>query len=370
MTTDVLVQGGGLLGLALVGELERRGVAVRCVDWPQPGRASTVAAGMLVPQIEAQAPGAQFELWRRAGQHYADDLRRLDPSPEAAFGFRACGALLPASTPSEQEALLRRFAWQLGAGLPIELLDGEGVRQRVPELGPRLGGVWLPASGQVEPARLHARLTEIYQEKGLLEIYEKEPRIEVREDGVWLDGYRRAERVVLAEGAWHRRVGGEAATAQGPVRPVRGQLLELALSTPTRPAVVYGEGGYLVARGDGRFVIGSTSEEVGFDASTTEEARQQLLGRAVRLWPALAEARLIRHTAGLRPGSADGLPLVGPLPSPLEATAARARRFVLGGAFRNGILLAFELARLMANLLEGHPSDEQRAFFPDRLTGP
>ncbi len=347
---DVLIQGGGLIGLGLAWELSKRGASVRVIDWPQPGRASVVAAGMLAPQVEGADPGVAMELLLAAYASYAADLAAVGRD----VGHVVAGALVPARDEDALAALRKRYAWQVAAGLPVEALSGAELAARAPELGPWAGALLLPASAQVEPARLHAALVEVCQERGIYDKYEKEPEIEVSEDEVRLDGAHAFSRLVVADGAWQRWLAGS-------VRPVRGQLLELQLPHPTSRTLVIGEGGYLVPRGDGRVIVGSTAEEVGFDAAVTDDARQVLLARAARLWPALGAATLVRQTSGLRPATPDALPVAGPVPG-----APGGRVFVLGGAYRNGVLLTFELARHMAELLLGRTTPMTAALSPSR----
>lgn len=319
----VVVVGGGIIGLSSALEIARAGLRVSVVDKGEPGgEASGAAAGILGPQSEAHGPGPMLDLCRRSFEMYGDWVAQL----KAEVGYERCGTLHLAFTGAEADALAAVRDWQQAQGLRAELRND--ARARV--------ALWLPDEGRVDSRRLIAALRAELEKRGV-PVHKSEVGRLDRVDG---------ELAVVAAGAWSGPIAGCR------VQPVRGQLL--LIDVPPPPSVVFGAGGYLVPR-DGRTLVGATVEHVGFDKSTTREARVKLEAVAARLG---ASGPVVDHWAGLRPGTTDGLPLLG---------KTEWGDIVVTGHYRNGILLAPVTAAIVRALALGErPPVDLKPFAPDR----
>jgi glycine oxidase len=217
--------------------------------------------------------------------------------------------------------------------------------------------MWQPDDGVVDNRKLTRAIRSALERSGGRIERGRAVRIPFAKDaaaGVETDrGVVSAERVVVAAGTWSAQIEG-AGIAADAIVPVRGQMI--AYDVPPPPTVIFGAGGYAVPRG-GRTLIGATVEHAGFDKRTTADGLAFLRGIAARLVPELAGAHPVEHWAGLRPGSRDGLPLLG---------ATRPGVVVATGHYRNGILLAPATAELVVELVEGH-SPELAHFAPERF---
>jgi glycine oxidase len=335
---DVAVIGGGVIGLSVAWRAAQRGMAVTVFDRGALGDgASRVAAGMLAPVSEADA-GEPALL--RAG--IASAARW--PAFAAELGleaYRRCGTLVVARDADEAEALDRELALREELALPVTRLLGSAARRLEPGLAPGVrAALDVPDDHAVDPRALVEALVLACERAGVT----LRPNEEVGE-------LPRAGRVVLATGAW----------AGPPVRPVKGQIL--ALRDPDGPGlidrVIRHERFYLVPRGDGRYALGATMEERGFDTTVTAGGVRELLQEAQLLIPGLDEMVLEEAAAGLRPGTPDNGPLLGERADGVVVAA---------GHHRNGILLAPLTGDAIAALLAGEPlPDEAAAFAPGRF---
>jgi glycine oxidase len=371
----VVVVGGGLVGLSVARALARAGATVTVVERGVPGaEASWAAGGILSPQAECDVDGPMLRLCRRG----LADMRVLERElaaeegggHDAGIGWRAAGTLDVATTPAETATLAARVAWQQAAGLQAAWLDGAAVRSRAPVGGDVTGGAWFADEASVEPRRLFEQLRTNALRAGVQFLGGRRVR-RVEAHAVELDGEREGapgaggaterlegDAVVVCAGAWTPQVVG-AGVADDAVFPVRGVMVEVDGGDVGRSfdAVVYGHGGYAVPRLDGRVLIGSTMERAGFDKTITAGALSSVLRRAVTLLPGLAERPVKSHWAGLRPGTADGLPLLG------RSTTGV---WIASGHFRNGVLLAAASGALLRDaILRGAAVDP--AFAPDRF---
>jgi glycine oxidase len=364
---DAVVIGGGLIGLATAWRARRRGLSVLVVDRASdPGSgASGVAAGMLAPVTEADF-GEEGSLRvnlaaRERWPAFAAELEELSGLPT---GYRDTGALVVAADRDDAEALRRLHDFQRTLGLEADWLTPSGCRRLEPGLSPRIaGGILAPQDGSADPRATVAALAAVVEELALGTEIEA-----IEHDGVRVTGVRtasgviRCEQVVVAAGAW------SAALAPGespPVRPVKGQILELrargAMPDPLE-RVIRTPRCYLVARGDGRVVLGATVEEQGFDTAVTADGVYRLLEAAWEVLPEVGELELVAARAGLRPGTPDNAPVVGP--GELEGLAWAT------GHWRNGVLLAPLTGEVVAGLLAGEPLPEEFASLaPVRFVG-
>jgi len=348
-TADVLVLGGGIAGLTVALEAARRGLSVIVLDTPRPGAASRAAAGMLAPSAEELSPeirGAAIA----ARDHYPPYLAALRDLTGIDVPLDRGGILQLVAEPDAESA--RR-----GAPPETEWLDSAALAEREPALGGHHGALLHPLDGAVDNLllmdaleRAVASTPEIRRVPAdVLSIDADQPSALTPTRGRFF-----ATRVVLATGAWAGGLPG--LTRRIAVRPVRGQLLRLAQS-PIRH-VTYGAGGYLVPRAD-TVLIGATSEEAGFENETSLAGLAVLRGIAARAIPALANALVVDHWAGLRPMSLDTHPILGADPeSPALVYAC--------GYSRNGILFAPWAAAQLASVLVGDPAPELAQFRVDR----
>lgn len=359
--------GGGIVGCATAYYLARAGASVVLLERGRIGEgASGAAAGMLAPLCEAKRPGPYMDLLVAALRDYATAVPEIEALSGQPTGYRKGGILRAGFTPDEEERLESAVCLYERAGLPFRRLSPEEARQEEPALNPEVRAALLsPEEGQVYPRGVTqayrrgaeiagARLHEFTEVSGIEVVDQK--AVGVRTAG----GVVEAGTVVLAAGAWSPLVG-RGIDAAAPVMPVRGQMAAVRnLPSPVR-RVLYSFTGYAVPWPDGRLALGSTMEEAGYDARTTLDGVEKVLAGGKRMLPGLRYAELDRAWAGLRPGSSDGMPLLGPLPD-VEGL------WLATGHFRNGILLGPYTARLVAeSILKGRIAADLKAFAPDRM---
>jgi glycine oxidase len=365
---DVVVVGGGVVGLGVAWRAAQAGMAVTVVD-PAPGRgASWAAAGMLAPVTEVHyGEQALLRLNLAAADRWPAFAAELEEAAGAPIGYRRCGTLTVARDADDNAALEDLYRFQLRCGLQVERLRSRDCRRLEPGLAPSVrGGVLAPGDHQVDNRAMADALVAAGERAGVRLLLGRAAELLVdgeRVTGVTLAGGASlpAGTVVLAAGCWSRDLGGLAAELLPPVRPVKGQLLHLRgpAADPLCRRNVRGLEVYVVPRADGRVVVGATVEEQGFDARVTAGAVHDQLRAALELLPDVAELELAETVAGLRPGSPDNAPLLGP--------AGVDGLVVATGHYRNGILLAPVTADAVAELLvSGRVPAAIAAFRPDR----
>ena len=342
----VVIIGAGVMGCATALELSRRGVRdIIVLERAVPGaEASSAAAGMLAAQVESK-DDAERALFVRAREGYAAWAADLREASGVDIGHRRSGALTIATTPDEAERLRARVEADRAFGLRAELLDPAAARKVEPELSPDItSAAWFPDEAQVDPPQLLRALVAAIARAGVIvrsgatvaSIVEEQGRC----SGVALDSREvlRADAVVLAAGSWSSLVPGVPSTLP-PVRPVRGQLVMLEERPPRLSSIVFHHHAYVVPRGDGRVICGSTMEHVGHRREVTAAGVQSILATAMRIAPGLGAAELSRAWCNFRPHS-DGGPHVGRSSVP--------GLFLATGHHRNGILLAKTTAEAVA----------------------
>jgi glycine oxidase len=348
---DVAVVGGGAIGLASAWRAAQRGAHVVVLDAGTPG-AWHVAAGMLAPVSEAEfGERALLELGLESARRYPSFCAELE-SP----GLREVGTLVVARDRDEAEALDRLAAFRAGLGLPVERLRPTQARALEPALAPTVRlALDIPSDHSIDPRRLVAALARAFG--GEL----RRARVRAlavsgeRVTGVVLeDGVVHADAVVVAAGVDVARLD-MPEHARVPVRPVKGQVLRLR--DPHGPGLIErtirGESAYLVPRGDGRYVLGATMEERGWDTTPTAGGVYELLRDVGEVVPGVFELDVEELSAGLRPATPDNLPAIGP--GALDGLVWAA------GHFRNGILLTPVTADLVAAALAGEALPEWAA---------
>jgi glycine oxidase len=352
---DVVIVGGGVMGCASAWRLAREGARVVVLERSVPGaEASSAAAGILGAQAEAHAPGPMFELSLKSRAMYPRWAKALFEETGMDVGHRASGLLRVAFESRAGDRLFAETSWQRRRRLAVQRVSGPALRRMEPALSAKLtGGVAFPGDGRVDPPLLLRALHVAAQSAGAqfrTGAYVKS--VDVRKDratGVLLDDGSRigAGHVVVAAGSWTTLVGGLPLAASA-VRPARGQIVELFTPAPVLRRVVYGPRCYLVPRDDGRLLVGSTLEFVGYRRDVTAVAVRDLLNAALKLVPALADASLRGTWSSFRPYTDDELPLLG-------ATGVRGLTLATGH-YRNGILLAPITAEIVASIVAGRRS--------------
>ncbi|MCP9946156.1 glycine oxidase ThiO [Streptomyces somaliensis] len=373
-TSDVLVIGGGIIGLVTAWRAAQRGLRTAVAD-PEPGGgAARVAAGMLAAVTELHyGEETLLGLNLASAERYPDFVAELREATGLDVGFRASGTLAVALDADDRAHLRELHALQLRCGLAPEWLTGRECRRLEPMLAPGVcGGLRVDGDHQVDPRRLSAALVAACERAGVVFHRARADRLSVVRDravgAVLSDGARpAADRVVLAAGSLSGRLDGVPDAALPPVRPVKGQVLRLAVPEAYAPflsrsvrAVVRGGHVYLVPRENGELVVGATSEEMGWDTTVTAGGVYELLRDAHELVPGITELPLTETCAGLRPGSPDNAPLLGP--------SALPGLYLATGHHRNGVLLAPVTGDVMAAVLTtGELPEVARAFTPARF---
>ena len=361
--------GGGAIGLGIAWRAALAGMTVTLVD-EAPGRgASWAAAGMLAPVTEVHyGEQALLQLNLAAAARWPGFAAELEEASGRPVGYRPAGTLAVARDADDNAALEDLYQFQLRCGLEVERLRSRECRQLEPGLAPSIrGGVLAPGDHQVDNRALVEALLAACQRAGVRLVEARATGLTVEGDrvtGVVLAGGERltAGMVVLAAGCWSGGLGGLAGEVLAPVRPVKGQLLYLRgpADRPLCSRNVRGLEVYVVPRGDGRVVVGATVEEQGFDTRVTAGAVHDLLRAAMELLPDAAELELVETVVGLRPGSPDNAPLLGP--------AGPEGLVVATGHYRNGILNTPTTADTIAELLATGQVPEMIApFSPGRF---
>lgn len=363
---DVLVVGGGIVGSAIAWRLAKAGASVTLLEKGVIGReASWAAGGMLTPVHLAEYPPALAGACSASLALYEPLCRELAALSPTDPEYRVTGLLLLVTDDAGDEAATTLEAWKRERGQPVERLTRDEAVALEPNLTRQLRrALRLPDIAQVRNNRMAVALCEAAAKKGA-EIRIDTPvtgflRVPGRVNGVKTPrGDVYAGTTILAAGAWSRDLL-HSVGLDLQVRPVKGQML-LAGGTPDfcRHMILDGES-YLIPRADGRILVGSTLEDVGFDKSVTIDAIGDLAARGARLMPELGKLPLVTSWAGLRPATPDRLPYLGK--GPVDGL------IVATGHYRNGILLAPITAEIVADLLAGQPpSIDLTPFDPMRV---
>jgi glycine oxidase len=349
---DVVVIGGGLAGLTSAWRAAQRGASVVLLERGElAGQASRAAAGMLAPAAEADlGERSLLALGLRAAEAWPAFARELGD-----VGYLRCGTLMVARDADEAAALERELGFRAQLGVPLTRLRPSEARRLEPALAPTLRlALQAPDDHVADPRLLAPALADAARRAGAVLRTGAEVAA-VRRGEVDLVGGEtiRAGDVVVAAGAW----AGELAGVR--VRPLKGQILRLR--DPEGPGllerVVRWEGGYLVPRGSGRYVLGATMEDKGFDTTVTAGGVWELLRDASELVPGVLELELEETFAGLRPTTPDNTPLLG--------RSERTGLVFATGHHRNGVLLASLTGDLVADALDGAAPED--ALAPDRF---
>jgi glycine oxidase len=346
-------------------------------DRGEAGRAATWAsAGMLAPNLEAE-PGEEklLPLLLEGRRMWEDFARLLEEASSMAVNYRREGTLSIALTWDDMERLRFQLGFQKSLGLDVELIDGERVLEMEPSINRNvMAALYSGSDHQVDNRRVAQALKSAYLRSGGV------LRERVAVDSVVVEGgrvlgisteagFERAEAVVLAAGAWSRELDGIPEKLKPPVRPVKGQMLSLK-TNPNNPLISHVIWGpvrnwgpvYMVPRLDGHLILGTTVEEMGFDTSVTAGGLMNILRGCWEILPSIVDLPIDEVWAGLRPGSRDDAPILGP--TPIEGL------IMATGHFRNGILLAPITAEVITRyILSGELPEIAQPFTIDRFIG-
>lgn len=366
-STEVLVVGGGIIGLSIARQLAVRGVKVMLLERTRVGSgASHAAAGMLAAQVETEEDGPFFDLQiesRRLWQEWAEII------PEESgmeFGYRKEGIYRIAETPQEAEQLQERLQWQKRKGLSGEWLDAQRLSAIVPGLSDSVcGALFVPEDHQVDAAQAVQALRRSACLHGV-QVVEGTPVVALLSEGSRVygvrtsDGTMTADRVVLAGGmsvpALMAPLGWEI-----PLEPVRGTVCALYPEEPWEKRTLFGTGWYQTPKADGRLIVGATQEAGAKTEVVPAESLVKILQQAGKMVPEIMRFPFQSAWSGIRTRTPDTLPVLGPVPG-VEGL------FVATGHFRNGILLAPVSGEVISDWILGqHPPVVAAHFLPDRF---
>jgi glycine oxidase len=362
----IVVVGAGIAGLSIGWRLAQSGAEVSVIERAQPGGGATLAAGgMIAPTPEnGDENSAQARLGRASAALWPAFAAEIEQTSGRPIGFRRQGTLLIARTAEENA----RLAIRANSISSAKILSPAEARALEPMLDATIAGALFdPNDAQVDNRAVGRALALAFvRAGGSLQTNETIVRIEVAKDRIVAAispfQHYHADAYILAAGAWTARLEGLPPAIVPPVVPVKGEMISLEPRGSLPGHIVWGNEVYLVPRHD-RLFVGATLTRNGYDTSLTDEAEAWLRGRAIGLMPALADWQVDEHWAGLRPGSPDDLPILGP--------TALDGLFVASGQFRNGILYAPAMAEALRSLiLERRSSIDIAAFDPRRFTDP
>ena len=354
---DVLVLGGGLIGLLIARELALAGARVEVVDDRQEGAASPNAAGMIAPIAESIADQAFARISIRSRDLWRDLAPALERESGMSIDYDDSGSILPVLDPEGRRVLDRIKVRALDLGEAARELDRAELRELVPDLRPGIEeALLLPGEHRVDNRLAATAAAEALRRRNVVLHRATVERVAEAPGQVVASGNgfeRAAGAVVVCGGAWTPRIRGLPAL---PIVPVKGQMIAFdridwpftgAIRTPTF---------YAVRRAGGRLLIGASVEHAGFDLSLSDEIGADLAAGASALLPALKDRKPVEQWAGLRPGTPDPWPIVGRLSDRLH---------VATGHFRNGILLAPLTARMVAPLVLDQQPDDPWLSIPE-----
>lgn len=365
---DVIIVGGGVIGLSLAWRLAQNKIRVLVLDRQAPGReASFASAGMLAPYTEAEEDTPLLRLAIASREVYPGFLKEIESESGRSVHYRTDGALFLALDEHEVKMLQVRAEWQKKMGFAVEALEGQDLMAAEPGLSPELQfGLLYPGDHQLDNRALLGSLLVAIQRHGV------EIRAGVRVNRLRLEKNKivgaesssekfTANVTVLASGAWSPEI--ETRTGEiVPVYPTRGQILAVRGPRPLLRHTLRYEGGYVAIFPESRLLLGGTMEDVGYTKANTVDAMRRILARAIQSAPALNSCEFVEAWSGLRPNTKDHLPILGP--------SSREGLVYATGHFRNGMLLAPITANLICEwITAGQTSRSLAEFQVQRFQG-
>ena len=364
MDSDVLIIGGGVIGLSIARELHKRGATkVTIIDRKTlASEASWAAAGMLAPNIETDSNSDFHRFGIESLELYPKFASELLEETGIDIELDRSGTLCVAFSEEERIELQETYAGQQTRNVAVDSLSGDEVRRLEPSISEGVrAALFYKSDWQVENRKLIEALREFAQRSGI-NIVENAEVSELTTEGGRVVGARtsagelRSDTTVIATGAWTSLIKIGDMSMPVSIKPIRGQMLSFSLRERLLRHVVYSHRGYLVPRNDGRILVGATVEDVGFDKTTNAEGIDELQHAAVEILPQLAKADIGETWAGLRPFADDGLPVLGNIPGWENVIVATAH-------YRNGILLAPKTGAIVADrIVDGVESDFLKLF--------
>jgi glycine oxidase len=364
---DIVVVGAGIVGCAVAYELARRGASVEVLDERMMGLGATQAsAGILAPYVELHEDSPLLALAVRSLDLFDEFVERVASDSGTTVSYHRNGTLDVATEDLHLQTLQTTAEALVRHGINVEVIDGATARAEEPHLtGDTLGGLLIAAHGFVSAADLTRAAAFAAKRHGARLVEQcRVRRVSCTNDGICVEtdrGLRSAHAVVLAAGSWSGSVEIQGIRTRVPVRPVRGQLVRLAWQGSRLRRVVWSPKCYLVPWDDGTVLVGATMEEAGFDERATVAGVRDLLEAACDITPHAWTAAFEGVRVGLRPGTADGLPIIG-------RSRIVTNLMYATGHFRNGVLLAPLTAKLCADaLLDRHDDPSLEAVSPARF---
>ncbi len=363
---DIIIVGGGIIGLSLAHKLAGENQRVLVLDRQQPGlEASWAAAGMLSPAPETPGDAALVPLAKKSLSLYPDFVGAVEESSGERANFRRDGTVavfFGAAGAGDRERAVDSLRGHELAHQLVSAAEARAIESSLTKA--ELSAVWLADECSVEPRALTRAVLQAAKNRGA----EIRAGIEVRDfvrEGSRCVGVETpsakfaAKNVILAAGCFSAGIGGSGARV-APTRPARGQMVSLRPARAVPSHIVRSHRGYIVPRGNGLLVAGSTIENVGFEKAVTAAGIAGILGAAIEMIPELAGAAIEETWCGLRPDTADHLPLIGP--SEMEGL------WLATGHYRNGILLAPATAEILGDwILRGKPEFNLEDYAPRRF---
>lgn len=369
-SADVVVVGGGVIGLTIARALAQRGLRkVILIERGQPGsEASWAAGGILAPQIEADCANDFFRLACASRDIYPAFAQRLSEETGMDLHFDQQGTLYLAFTEADETELRRTCTWQSRNGFAVEWLKADEAQKLEPKISPAIRcALRFPDDWQIDNRRLVSALIEA-NKKLCVRLIANCEVTSVRTKARAVSGIETSSGsissplVILAGGAWTSSISVQGISPpQLRIEPVRGQMLCFRPADAVTRHVLFSSSGYLVPRCDGRLLAGSTAEHVGFDKRVTSEGIAVINSLARQIVPELQQLPLTDSWAGFRPCAPDGLPVIGP--------SERVEGLIYAtGHYRNGILLAPITGELIAAIVTSAVAPrELKSFSPDRF---
>ena len=369
-TFDAAIIGGGVIGASIAFELAAEKLRVVVLDRQQPGQeASWAAAGMLSPAPDSPRDIPLVPLGNESLKLYPRFVESVEEASGKSVAYAREGAIEFFLAPDAEAERDRMVSECKHVGVAAEPISLDVARAWEKSINPdACAAAWLPEEGTVEPRLLMDALLAACAHRGV------EIRSNCAVNGLLRERDRctgvvagteqiAAAHTIVTAGAFSRQISGEneLLSRYAPTRPVRGQMLSLRSDDVSLRRVVRCERGYLVPHRDGRIVAGSTSEDAGFEKRVTPAGMRRVLEAALSLCPGLAGAEIVETWCGLRPGTPDDLPILGP--TDVEGL------WIASGHYRNGILLAPVTAKLLREwITAGRANFDARAFSPLRFS--